>query len=184
MRNYYLMSLADEADAWSLAVLDSFGDGTPVDVWAYNQCKLIADPRPVPLKIQVEGRRLDFNPTAFSATVVSHRMAEALERVSPNEIQRIPAIVEGETDNWEVINILPCPDCIDHKASLIQYFPASHATKARKPRGILRLVIDPCTENCHVFHPKDWRVATIVSQAAKDALEDVGATGVEYMPVT
>jgi hypothetical protein len=82
------------------------------------------------------------------------------------------------------MNVLPCVDCIDEKASHIQYFPAKHA-KAGKPRSIYPLVLDPSRIGSHhIFHPKDWRVATIVSEDVKNALDEIGATGMEYVPVT
>lgn len=183
MSNFFKITMDDE-NRWHLQILDSFADGSAVDIWAYR-CKTLPNPKPVPVRIQIEGTQVDFNPTVFSAIVASRRMAEAIEAIAPNDIQRIPALVEGGQGDWEVVNILPCIDCIDSERSLIQYYPTNHPTKAGKPRGIIRLVIDPSrVDGHHVFHPKDWEVAVIVSDVVKDALERISASGIEYIPVT
>ena len=184
MQEYFEMQMGDSDGEWCLAILDIYPNGSPVDIWAYNRCQPICEPRPVPFKIQLDGRRVDFNPTAFGAMVVSRRMADRFEQISPCEIQRIPANVEGESGEWEVINVLSCLDCIDEKASRIQYFPTNHP-KSGKPRSIFPLVLDSSRiGRHHVFHLKDWRVATIVSNVVKNAFDEIGATGIKYMPVT
>jgi hypothetical protein len=112
-------------------------------------------------------------------------MADVIERTAPNDLQRIPVVIDGEQGGWEIINVLPCVDCIDRQASLMQYYPADHPAKAGKPRGVIRLVLDPSRIGSHhIFHPKDWRVATIVSEDVRNALDEIGATGMEYVPVT
>lgn len=184
MQPYFRLTMADE-DRWHLEIEEHFSDGTPVDIWGYSRCLAIDNPKPVPFRIQVEGTRVDYTPTAFLATVVSRRMVEVLERMAPKDIQRIPALVDGKNSEWEVINILSCVDCIDHAASLIQYYPSNHPTNPGEPRGVLRLVLEPSRiGDHHIFHPKDWQVATIVSSVVKTALEEIGSTGIEYIPVT
>jgi hypothetical protein len=183
MQPYFALTMADE-ERWHLEIEERFADGTSVDIWCYSGCSANGNPKPVPFRIQVPGRRVDYNPTAFLATVVSNRVAGILEGIAPNALQRIPAIVDGKTGEWEVINVLPCMDCIDQKASLIQYYPADHPTKAGKPRGVIRLVLDPSRIGSHqIFRLKDWRVAIIVSNVVKTALVGVGATGIEYTHV-
>jgi hypothetical protein len=184
VNDYYKINMADE-ERWHLAVMDNFADSSEVDIWAYHRCTLLDRPKPVPFRIQVEGKRVDYNPTAFSATVVSRRMADLIEGVAPWDIQRIPAIVQEDRGEWEVINILACADCIDHDGSLIQYYPENHPTKAGKPRGVVRLILDPARiQGHHIFHPAGWHVATIVSDVLKAKLEELGATGIEYTRVT
>lgn len=182
MSSYFSMKIGDES-RWHLQILEKFTDGSAVNIWAYR-CRALSNPKPVPFRIQVEGKRVDFNPTAFSAIVASRRMADAIEAIAPMDIQRIPAIIEGQASDWEVVNILHCVDCIDYERSLIQYYPANHPTKPGKPRGIIRLELDPSRiSGVHVFHPEDWQVATIVSDVLKGALESICASGIEYVLV-
>ena len=184
MLKYYEIEMADE-ERWHLALIDNFPDGSEVDIWAYHRCKFLAEPKPVPFEIQVDGKRVDYNPTAFSPMVVSRRMADCLATVCAEDFQRIPAVVGGDKGDWEVINVLSCVDCIDHGASTMQYYPLDHPTKAGKPRGVIQLVLDPHRiGRHHILHPAGWRVATVVSAVVKTALEEIGATGIEYVAVT
>jgi hypothetical protein len=184
MTRYYSLGMTDE-DRWHLDLDQHFADGSPVDIWAYSRCEVIKHPKPVPFRIQVQGKRVDYNPTAFLVTVVSERMARVLEESAANDVQVIPAIVNGTTDRWNVINIITCVDCIDHHRSLIYYYPRDDHEKPGKPRGVLKLAVDAeLIGDPQVLHPKDWVVATIVSEKVKMAVERIGASGIDFMLVT
>jgi len=166
-------------DRWHLELS---AEEPPLDIWA---CRPIEPGRPIPLHVFQEGTRVDYERTSFAIPVVSRRFAEALCAVAPMDFQRIPAIVVEEAGEWEILNVLARPDCIDRERSAIQYYPRNHAEKPGRPRGVLQLVLDPTRVGGHsVFRPKDWEVALIVSQAAKSALDAIGATGLEFVPVT
>ena len=175
---------------WHLAIGRQFPSGRDIDIWAFSRCESVADPEPVPFAIKVNGEPVDFSSTAFGATVVSQRFADVVHQLAPNDIQRIPALVDSP-QTWEILNVLPSPDCIDHSASTIQYFPddptqcGSRPDMAGQPRGVTKLVISPeLVGEHHIFRPADWQVATIVSEQIKSALTDLRATGVEFWPVT
>ncbi len=185
MQEFYQLAAGDNEDAWHLEVKDAFEDGTVLDIWAYRGIQRLEHPKRVPFKIQVDGRRIDHYDSAFCTTVVSRRLAELWQSIAGDDIQRIPAVVEGDLGEWEVINIVSCVDCIDHQRSKITYYPARHPEKPGKPRGVLKLVLDRNRiGDHHIFHPKDWEVVTIVSDTVKKAMEDMGATGVDFWPVT
>jgi hypothetical protein len=121
----------------------------------------------------------------FATTIVSSRLADLWQRIAGKDIQRIPADVEGDDGEWEVINIVSCVECISHEQSKITYYPDRHPEKPGKPSGVLKLVLDPDRiGDHHIFHPKDWETVTIVSDSVKRAMEEMGATGVDYWPVT
>ncbi len=184
MNRYFQLSMAD-VPRWHLEIVESFPDGTPLDIWAYRGCTPVENPKRVPFHVFVEGERVDYTPTAFLATVVSKRLADLWAEIFPHDIQRIPASVDGVNDDWEVINVLTCIECIDHERSRITYYPRNHPEKAGKPRGVLKLVLDPMRiGSCQIFHPVDWEVATVVSENVKQAMEACRITGVEYSPVT
>ncbi len=185
MPQYYQLAIGADEKAWHLDIQDVFADGSPVDIWAYRGCRRLRDPKPVPFAIQVDGDRIDYYDSASCTTVVSRRLAELWERLAGDEIQRIPALVEGDSGEWEVINIVRCIDCIDHTRSKITYYPDNHPKTPGKPRGVLRLVLDADRiGHHHIFHPTDWEVVTVVSELMKRAMEDMGATGIDYWPVT
>ncbi len=182
---YYRLLLTND-DGWVVSPKARFDDGSGLDPWAYRRCIRVDDPRPIPFEVIQEGRRQDFNVTPFSPTVVSRRMAETIASIAPDDVQRLPAAVDGEEDGeWEVLNVLACPECIDRDRSIIQYHPPDDPDHPGLPRGVVKLVIDPArSRGCHIFLPKHWPIAIVVSQAIKDRLVELGATGVQYVVVS
>ena len=186
---FYKLVMCNDA-RWHLAIARQFPSGRDVDVWAYSRCEPVSDPESVPFDVDVEAEPVDFSPTAFGATVVSERFADAVHALAPNDIQRIPATVDSP-QTWQILNVLPSTNCIDHSSSVIQYYPddpaecGSSPEKAGQPRGVVKLVISPeLVGEHHIFRPAQWQVATIVSEQIKNALTDLRATGVEFWPVT
>lgn len=189
MRRYFELSLgpasATDDSRWHLRKLDVFADGTPVDMWGYRGCKPVADPKCVPFHVFAEGTKTDYTPTAFLTTVVSKRLADLWESFGPHDIQRIPASVDGVENEWEVINILTCIDCIDYQRSKASFYPPNDPERPNKPRGFLKLVLDPVRiGEHHIFQPIDWEVVTVVSEDLKHAMQEAGMTGVQYWRVT
>lgn len=177
----YFEAVITEDDRWCLAVV---GDVMPLNIW---ECIYLENPPPMRFFIYQPGEPKDFDHTGWGAIpVVSRRFADALESIAPDDIQRIPAIVEGEPDGeWEVLNVLARPDCMIHEKSKISYCPDDDPERPGKPRGVMNLTIDPeRAEGHHVLRPKDWEVALIVSEEAKNLLEIIGVTGIQFWPVT
>lgn len=183
MTRYFRLALG-KRHCWHLKLKETFEDGSPIDIWAY--CGgAVESPKPVPFGIQVNGPRVDYNPTAFLATVVSKRLAQLWESLGDGEIQRIPAVVDGDDGEWEVVCLLTCVDCIDHTKSKITYHSANDSENPGKPRGVLKLVIDPSRVDGHeIFQPTDWEVVTIVSEKVKEAMEAAAMTGVDFWLVS
>jgi len=179
----YFEAVIGNKNRWTLAIQRKFQNGESVDIWAYSQ-GVPASMVPVPYFVDAVGDVVDFNPTAFGSIVVSRRMAEIVNNIAGNEIQRIPAVVSGSAGQWEVLNITSVVDCIDYNKSLITQFPPNHPGKAGKPRGVLRLVVDGGrAKGHHIFLPKDWIVAVVVSEDLMKALDEAHMTGIEYWPV-
>jgi hypothetical protein len=183
---YYSLAI-DEGmpDAWYLRIEETFPDGTPVDKWAYLGTERVEDLRPVPFAIHEPGPAIDFNPTPFSATVVSKRLADYWESMARHDVQRIPAIVGDDCKNWEVFVVLRTIDCIDRDRSVIDYYPPNHSEKPNEQRGVWNLVLDTSRiGDHHLFHPKGWEVTTIVSETVMKGMLAMGITGAAFMPVT
>lgn len=121
----------------------------------------------------------------FGALVFSREAADVVSRVAPADIQRIPVEINAPGE-WEVVNVLKSVDCIDHDASIVHYYPPDHHEYPNKPNGIIKLMLDSSriSPDCHIFKVKNWRVATIVSETLKDALEEIDLVGVRFIKVT
>jgi len=164
---------------------EQFADGTPTALWAYYGCEPVPEPKRVPFSIAVVGRPVDFNPTTFGALVLSKLAANLVSRLAEGHIQRIPAEIDAIND-WEVVKVLAMHDCIDHRRSMIQYYPPDHESHPNEPRGVLKLVLDPARipADSHIFKPRGWLVTTIVSESLKNAFEEHEISGVEFNCVT
>jgi hypothetical protein len=177
MRFFSLM-IADES-RWHL---DLSSDEAPLNIWL---CQPIQVPHEITLHIFQEGRRVDYDQVSFAIPVVSGRLAQILEKIARDDIQRLPAIVKEDQGEWEVLNILACVDCIDHERSLITYYPSNHPEKPGKPRGVMKLVLNPTRAGTHhIFRPRDWEIAVVVSDPLRAAMAEIGVSGVEFVPVT
>jgi hypothetical protein len=162
--------------------LDFQTECAPLDIWS---CRPIQVREPIPLSIFKEGESVDFDCAPYAIPVVSRRFAETLQQIAPYDIQRLPAVLRGVEGEWEIVNVVSRIDCIDFRQSKISYYPPDHPESPGKPRGVMRLVLDSSRiGQHHVLRPKDWEVAFIVSESVKSALDAIGATGFEYLPVT
>lgn len=181
--NYFRL-VADDDSRWHLQLANTFPNGEELDVWAFRKGVRYSGLQPVPLMVQREGKHVDYVPTAFGSEIVSKRMANIIDETAPDEVQRIPTVIPAE-GSWELINPLHVIDCIDHDQSDIQYYPPEHPRLAGNPRMVVRLVIDRNRTSGHdLFMPKGWRVATIVSERLKMALQEAGVSGIDYWPVS
>lgn len=174
MASYFSLIIADES-RWHL---DVSSPEAPINIWA---CELLENPSPIHLQIFKDGKRVDYDSIPFAIPVVSRRFADVVSAITPRDIQRIPAIVAGDDGEWEVLNVLSRVDCIDLQRSWIA--PTFRGEKPGK-LSVNRLIIDRTRVGDHqVFRAKDWEVAFIISAKVKQALEAMGATGIEYVPV-
>lgn len=171
---------------WQLAIEPELPNGEWWDVWAYSRCEP-APPPPYPFTIFAPGPRCELNITNFLTYVASERVATVIDGAAHDEIQLIPTAIEGDPDKWWILNVLSLVDCLDYEQSRIDYYPDDYRDKNRrgKPSGIRNLVIDPQRIGDHrIFLIKDWTVAVIVSEHLKKRLEDSGAVGLLFHPVT
>lgn len=174
---FYELSITPIPGTWFLAVPWLNEDGSWKDIWAYTRCERLKDPSPVAATIKHAGRSRDINFASFDIPIMSRKVNDVLEAEAPGEIQRVPVTIDAPGE-WEVTNVLHEIDCIDHRESLIQYWPNDHPEKAGKPRGVLKLVIDPDrVEGAQIFRLKGWLGPIIISAKLKAALEAAKFTG-------
>jgi hypothetical protein len=158
-------------------------DGQPSDVWQYHHCVRIDDPRPVPFKVILPGVPLDYTDTTFGAVVLSERLAGVFANIAGDDIQLLPADVEGVEGEgqWKVMNVLANPDCIDLSRSRHSINSPDHRFHPNLPGGFTAFVIDPARAGGHhILRPKLWEVAVVVSERIKDEMEKMEALGAEF----
>jgi len=141
------------------------------------------------VEIDYDGVPLDFTFAGVGATVVNAKTADTFRRLSPSDVQLIPTAVENQRDPYFILNAIRLIDCIDHKRSVIQYWPEDdkeRPEKAGKPRMVVELRLDRAAipEGVQVFRIQDWTPPLIISETIKDELERHGTTGIKFQCVT
>jgi len=175
--DFYSLSYEPPKGAWFLRVSPLNPDGSWWDVWAYTRCQIVANPVPVRTEVKHAGWSADFNFASFNIPIVNARVNDIIEALAPGHTQRIPVDLAAP-GQWEVMNVLTELDCLDHKRSDIQYYPPDHPKDPGKPRGVLRLVIDPSrVQGNRIFRIRDWTIPVVISGDLLDALQAAEVTG-------
>ena len=154
-------------------------EGIPVA--AYPPLKVLLDP-------EMPGTPLDFTYTNANMPVATTPVATILASIAPQDIQRIPVLVESREQGYEIINVVRLIDCIDVERSEIQWYEKGNDIRpdlAGQPEMVIELVIDPSrVGDHHIFRISGWEVEIVVSDVIKEALEKVYATGVGFRQVS
>ncbi|RKH12925.1 hypothetical protein D7V97_07015 [Corallococcus sp. CA053C] len=140
------------------------------------------------LRIPVEhpGQALDFTQTALLVPVVHVRVAKLFAELAPEDVQLIPADIEGQPDQFLVLVATKRIRCIDEQRSQVQFWTADDGVpeKVGKYYAVDDLHIDTTqVGSAKVFRPEGWAGTLIVSEDLKHALERLRATGVRFTPV-
>lgn len=144
--------------------------------------------QPIQIPLAAPGKALDFSFMAEAPIPVVHaRVAALLSELAPRDVQLIPAQVEGQTEPYFLVNITRVVRCIDDENSdeVIHREPEQRqAENDGEYRLVIGLRIDPTqVGDAQIFMTWGW-VAIIVSQAIKEALENLGASGTRFELVT
>jgi hypothetical protein len=158
-----------------------------IDPWQFKQGRIPElgcvprFPRDIP------GRPLDFSLAAFSIPVVHARFVELFDRMRVEGAQFIPAQVEGHSEPWYILNALPLIRCIDDaRCEEVQYWKPedNRPDKLGQYRAVYGLRIDPTkVGNARIFRTWGWRVALIISEDLKVAMEAAGLSGTRFVEV-
>ncbi len=134
------------------------------------------------------GKPLDFSMTPVGgAPIIRARVASIFAELAPTDVQLVPVDVEGQTDEFFILNVTRVVKCIDDKASAeVQYWRPEDGRpeKTGKYRAVHGMRIDPKrVGEAKVFRPWGWMVALIVSDEIKKDLEHAGALGMKFKEV-
>jgi hypothetical protein len=142
-----------------------------------------------PLRIPryVPGKALDFSLADAAIPIVHARLAAVFAKLAPGDVQLIPVEVEGERQPYVLVNITRVVKCIDDENSdEVRYVTPEHGlpNQLGEYRSVIGMRIDPSKAGeAQVFRTWGW-VAIVVSEAIKEALERLGATGTKFTSVT
>ncbi|WP_336242281.1 imm11 family protein [Corallococcus exercitus] len=140
------------------------------------------------IPIDIPGSALDYSHAAFSTPVVTSRVASIFERLAPNDVQLFPVDIEGQSDDFFILNAIRRVNCIDEEASEeVQYWTPKNglAEKVGTYLSVWGMHIDATRlGSARVFRPLHWEVVLVIPEDIKLALEAIGATGVWFQDVS
>jgi hypothetical protein len=135
-----------------------------------------------------DGEALDFSEAGIGVPLVSARVAAVFAELAPKDVQLIPVDVEAHAKPFYILVCTRLVKCIDDEASEeVRYWRPEHGQPARvgEYRSVSGMRIDPSkVGEARVLRPWGWDGVLIVSEAIKEALERMGATGAKFKEVT
>lgn len=135
------------------------------------------------------GKPLDFSTVDTGGfPVVTEKVARVLAELAPGDVQLFPVDVESRAETYFLVNVTRLVKCIDDEACVeVLYWQPEDGRpeKVGQYRDVYGMRIDPSkVADARIFRPWGWRVALIVAEDVKEALERTGATGLDFREVT
>ncbi len=158
-----------------------------IDPWQFKDGVLLELGCVPRFPLDVPGHALDFSWAAMSIPVVHERFTKLFERLRVDGVQFIPAQIEGHPGPYYILNALQILRCIDDaRSGEVQYWKPedNRPDKLGEYRAVYGMRIDPSkVRDARIFRPWGWRVALIISEDLKQAIESSGLTGTRFVDV-
>jgi hypothetical protein len=160
--------------------------GKEVDPWQFKAgTRLELEGMPV-FRLARPGNTLDFTLTGLTIPLVHRRVVSLFESLGlQQEVQFLPARVEGQSEPYFILNVLQVIHCIDDARceEVLYWLPEDNRPdKVGQYRNVAGLKIDPAkVDKAQVFRTWGWRGPIIVSERVKLAMEEAGITGPEFV---
>lgn len=161
--------------------------GTQLDPRWFTAGEPVQAPAGLTVPVNEPGHPLDVSFASFDMIVTSRRVADVIEQIAPEDIQRIPVTVESTDGHFEILNVVATVDCIDGERTIGDVWPQAgpRPEKAGQWRMIVELRLDPGrVTSHHIFRVRGWEIAVVVSARLRDELERIRATGLVYDKVS
>lgn len=161
--------------------------GEKVDPWQFFDGRRLDVQGQIRFPVKPAGHPFDFTLASFSIPVAASRCVQVFERLGIQEVQFLPAQVEGHREPFFILNTLRVIRCIDDARckEARHWMPEDgQPEKVGQYHVVSGLRIDPTkVGNAHIFRTWGWTVALIVSEELKQAMEQAGITGPVFVEV-
>ena len=170
---------------WVLRQKDVDEHGRRLDPWMFDKgVALHLEGKPI-LGVSHPGIPLDFSLTELATPVVTGRFVSLFEQLElEKEVQFIPALVEGQTAPFFILNVLHVIRCIDDaRCEEVSYWTAEDGEPelAGKYQNVSGLKVDPARMgDVSICRPWGWTGAIILTERIKLAMERAGLTGLRF----
>ncbi|GAB2895500.1 hypothetical protein GCM10027093_33790 [Paraburkholderia jirisanensis] len=163
--------------------MTSSGKVLPGTFW---NCLPWVEENPLSVEIRKDGMPATFNYSGFSIYIVEAKTLALIQTITnPGFLQRIPVSIIGNSEHYEILNVLDRVDCLDEQHSEFRRWTADDGRPERiGDYKVSLLRIDPERAKGHdLFRIKGWEIALICSDKIKQCLEKAGVTGIRFKPV-
>lgn len=177
-----------QAGNWDLGDPLDAGGQEIEDPWMFRGGQPVQVEGRLTIPVDARGRRLDFSTAGVGVTPVVHvKVASLFAELAPGDVQLIPVDIQDCPDQYLILVATKLIRCIDDMASReVRYWTPEHGRpeKTGQYRSVAGMRIDPTKAgDARVFRPWGWKIALIVREDLKQALEDLGATGMRFTEV-
>lgn len=165
------------------------GQGQEVDdLWQFTAGRPVHIEGSLRVPLLRPGKPVDFSTTGAGNTPLLHpRLAAVFADQAPHDVQLLPVEVEGQPEPYVLLVVTRLIQCIDDEASTrVEHWRPEDGRPDRTGtyRNVVGMRLDKTrVGDAKVFRPWGWRIALIVSEDIKDALERTGATGMKFTEV-
>ncbi|WP_368668987.1 DUF1629 domain-containing protein [Corallococcus sp. CA053C] len=119
--------------------------------------------------------------------IIHVKLANVLMEKAADDVQLIPVDIPKHPDQYVLLVATKLIRCINEQASEeIRFWEAKHGQPERigEYHSVYGMRIDKSkVGNAQLFRPWGWKVALIVSEDLKTALERTGPTGMRFIEV-
>lgn len=164
------------------------GLGQEVDPWQFKKGQSLEIADSISFPVEPAGVALDFTLASFLVPVVRSRVVALFKRLGiEREMQFIPVRLQGQPEDYFILNALRVIPCIDDARceEVLYWLPEDgRPDKVGQYRNVVGMRIDPGrVGDANVFRPWGWRVALIVSERVKLAMEEEDLVGPVFTEV-
>jgi len=156
-------------------------DGEKIDEFVFQYGKEVAIDGELFYNIEIQGAVPDLCFASVNASpVVCQNIANEIKELVNDAVQILPVNVIGCQQKFFIINPLRIFDCIDMTNSQYMEFNQPPLPK----HSFIKLIIDESKVSAHIFRPKNWEIAFIVSDKVKNILEKYNMDDIIFKKVT
>jgi hypothetical protein len=157
--------------------------------WMFADGRVLEELGQMKAQVSTPGEKRGFVLSVIEKVPIANQaIAGVFKALAPDDVQLLPVAIEGEPERYFVVNAAKVVDCIDEaRCREVQHYDEDDPSPEYEGeyRWIYGLRIDPAkTEGAHVFRLKKFKIAFIVSEEIKAALERAGNLGVSFERVT
>ena len=187
MKDYYYKIIADfdVEDQWCLGDPKDAG-GNSILPWKFTTGSLFPANGKLFIPLFSRGQPLSVTIASFGMPVLRKDLVSVVEGLT-NECEYLPVEIEGQSDEYAIMNALVIKECVDEGRSLFKEYAENDPVRrdrSGKYKEFKKLVLERVAiGDSKIFRIKNSESDLIVSEVIKHALEKSGAYGVRYWQV-